>query len=120
MTDAPTVLLVDDEVHILSALERTLRKEGWSLRTADSPAAALDVFSQEPVAMVVSDQKMPGGSGLELLTEVSRQSPETRRVLLTGWPEMLTAAELEAAGLDAVLPKPWEDAELKRTLRELL
>lgn len=120
MTAPPVVLLVDDEPHILSSLSRSLRREGWTLRTADGPTAALEILRSEAVTLIVSDQKMPDGNGLDLLAAAGACRPGIRRVLLTGWPEMLTAGELDAAGIDAVLPKPWEDTVLKETLRSLL
>ena len=116
----PVVLLVDDEVHILSALRRSLRREGWEIATALSGEAALDVVRRQEVDLVVTDQKMPGMSGLDLLARLGAHAPNARRVLLTGWPEMLTPAQLTEAGIDAVIPKPWEDDFLKETLRRLV
>jgi len=121
LSDGKTILLVDDEVHILSALSRSLRREGWEILTAPGAAEALQVIEEHSVDLVVSDHKMPGGrSGLDLLAAVAASRPSTRRVLLTGWPEQIPAKQLAAYGLDAVLPKPWEDAEMKATLRRLL
>jgi CheY-like chemotaxis protein len=114
------VLLVDDEPLILSALERSLRREGYELRTARSPAQALGVLAKEPVDLVVSDFKMPGGTtGLAFLEEAQARFGPLRRVLLTGWPEEI-GRDRAARSLDAILGKPWDDAELKATLRRLL
>jgi response regulator RpfG family c-di-GMP phosphodiesterase len=110
------VLLVDDEAHILSALQRTLRKEPYDVLTARGAAEALALLASREVAVLVSDQKMPGASGIELLREAAARHPRTRRVLLTGWPEEVPAREREAARLDAILLKPWDEAELKATL----
>lgn len=114
------LLLVDDEPRILTALRRCLRREGWAIQLADSPAAALELFAKEPVDFVLSDQKMPGMSGLELLEEVARRWPGTGRALLTGWPEEVPPERARALGLTAVLQKPWDDAELKRILHAAL
>ena len=113
----PVVLLVDDEAHILSALQRSLRREPYELLTATTPAEALALLAQRAVAVVVSDQKMPGASGVEFLREVAARFPATQRVLLTGWPEEIPPREREAASLAALLPKPWDEAQLKATLR---
>jgi response regulator RpfG family c-di-GMP phosphodiesterase len=110
------VLLVDDEAHILSALRRVLRREPYELTTAASPREALARLAERAVAVVVSDQKMPGASGVAFLAEVAARHPATRRVLLTGWPEEIAPREREAARLDAVLLKPWDEAELKAVL----
>jgi CheY-like chemotaxis protein len=113
----PVVLLVDDEAHILSALQRVLRREPYEVLTATSPPEALALLAARVITVVVSDQKMPGASGIEFLREVAQRFPATRRILLTGWPEELPTHEREAAGLDAILPKPWDEAVLKATLQ---
>ena len=112
----PVVLLVDDEAHILSALQRVLRREPYEVITATTPADALLLLAARAIALVVSDQKMPSGNGIAFLREVAQRFPATRRVLLTGWPEEIPAREREAARLDAILPKPWDEAQLKATL----
>jgi response regulator RpfG family c-di-GMP phosphodiesterase len=117
--ERPTVLLVDDETHILSALKRVLRREPYAVLTASSPKDALALLAQHRVCVVVSDQKMPDGSGVAFLREVAARHPGVRRVLLTGWPEEMARREREAAQLDAVLLKPWDEAELKATLLRL-
>lgn len=111
---------MDDEPRILSALRRSLRREGWELLSAESPEEALSVLAERRVDLVVSDQKMPGGSGLGLLEAVARRHPQTARVLLTGWPEEVPTGQLERLRIGALLPKPWDDAELKETLRRQL
>ncbi len=114
------VLLVDDEPRILSALKRSLRREGYEIVSAESSTDALSILDERPVDLIVSDQKMPGTSGLELLAEVARRHPSVPRVLLTGWPEEVPSKRLEALGVGALLPKPWDDAELKAVVRAQL
>jgi len=115
-----TLLFVDDEAHILSALRRVLRREGYRILTAESGAQALELLDAESVDAIISDQKMPGMSGLQLLDAARRRSPETRRLLLTGWTEAVPPERIRSLGIVAVIPKPWDDAELKRTLRAQL
>jgi response regulator RpfG family c-di-GMP phosphodiesterase len=112
----PAVLLVDDEVHILSALQRVLRREPYDVVTASSPAAALALLAQRSIAVVVSDQKMPGASGVAFLREVAARHPATKRILLTGWPEEIPQRDRDAAKLEAILPKPWDEVQLKAVL----
>jgi response regulator RpfG family c-di-GMP phosphodiesterase len=114
----PTVLFVDDEARILSALQRSLRREGYRILTAQTPAAALRLIDEEPVDVIVSDHKMPGMSGLELLAEVVRRRPSARRLLITGWPEEIPQEQVEALGIVALLSKPWDEQELKAILRK--
>jgi DNA-binding NtrC family response regulator len=115
---APVLLLVDDEERILSALCRSLRREGYELVTARSAGEALRVLDERAVDVILSDQKMPGTNGLELFGEVSRRHPRVVRMLLTGWPEDVPAGDVEALGIAAVIPKPWDDAALKATVRK--
>jgi len=115
-----TLLFVDDEAHILSALRRTLRREGYRILTAETPERALELLGAETVDLLVTDQKMPGMSGLQLLAEVHRRWPATRRLLLTGWTEALPPERIRSLRIGAVIPKPWDDAELKRIVREQL
>ena len=122
MSDAgPVVLLVDDEPSMLSALRRTLRREGLSIETAGNANEALArIDASPPVDLVISDHRMPGRSGAELLAAVRKHSPGTARILLSGWVGEIDPAALRAAGCAAVLSKPWDDAELKAEIARAL
>lgn len=114
------LLIVDDEVRILTALRRALRRESWQILTAETPGEGLRLLGEHEVDLVLSDHKMPGMNGLEFLARASQLRPAARRVLITGWTEEVPAAELDAIGVRALLPKPWDDAQLKATLRAAL
>jgi CheY-like chemotaxis protein len=118
--ERPVLLIVDDEPGILSALRRALRREGYEIVTAGSGAAALRVLRERRVDALLTDHKMPGMSGLELIREVAAQWPGLPKLLLTGWAAELDPAELGRLGIRALVGKPWEDAELKARLREAL
>ncbi len=117
---APLVLVVDDERSILAALKRTLRREGYEILTAGSATAGLRLLDEHPVDLVLSDQKMPGPSGLEFLREAARRRPQAARLLITGWPEEVPADELRSLGIRALIPKPWDAVTLKKALRDAL
>ena len=114
----PVLLLVDDETRILSALRRTLRREGYEILTAESVAEALRILGSRKVDLVLTDQKMPGMSGLEFLDQVAQRHPAVARLLITGWPEEIPAAQIERLGIRALIPKPWNDDQLRSALRE--
>ena len=118
--DAPTLLIIDDEERILSALRRALRREGWRLLATSDPAQAVRWLETEPVAAVLSDHKMRGMSGLELLEAAARLRPAAARFLITGWPDAIPPDRLAALDLRALIPKPWDDATLKSLLRDAL
>lgn len=117
---APVLLIVDDEQHILSALRRVLRREGYELLTTGSASEALELLETREVGAVLSDHKMPGISGLDLLERAARIRPGAALLLVTGWPEEVDPARARALGIRAVIPKPWDDADLKATLRKVL
>ncbi len=114
----PVVLIVDDEVRILSAMRRMLRRERYEIVTAEGPFEALALLDEREVDLVLSDQKMPGMCGVELLAEIGRRHPRVARILITGWAEAVEEDELARQGIQGPLAKPWEDAELKEALRK--
>jgi len=88
-----TILLVDDEAKVLTALSRSLLEEDFGeIKTAQNAQEAIEIVNQTPgLAVVISDYHMPGMNGIDLLVQIRRFSPDTSRVLLTG------AADLEMA-----------------------
>ena len=120
LPDSPAVLVVDDEVRILSALRRSLRREGYEILTAETVDEALRVLDERSVALILSDQKMPGMSGVQFLAEAARRCPEAVRMLITGWTEEIPREQLDDLGVCALITKPWDDEKLKATLRRAL
>jgi FixJ family two-component response regulator len=87
---AEKILLVDDEPNVLDGYRRTLGRE-FTLETAVGGQEALALMEKTPYAVVVSDMRMPGMDGVQLLSRVKIQSPDTIRVMLTGHADMETA-----------------------------
>src|SRR5581483_3156525 len=81
---SPPILVVDDEEVIALALGEILRQAGYQVLTYSNPALALEELGNQPVSVVISDQKMPGISGLELLSQAKRLQPNATRILITG------------------------------------
>ncbi len=119
-SDSPAVLVVDDEVRILSALRRSLRREGYEILTAETVEEALRVLDERSVSLILSDQKMPGMSGVQFLAEAARRCPDALRMIITGWTEEIPREQLEELGVCALITKPWDDEKLKATLRRAL
>lgn len=114
-----TILLVDDENNIISALKRTLRRDGYSILTANSGEEGLALLTQYEVGVIVSDQRMPLMSGVEFLRKVKILYPKTLRIVLSGYTELesVTGAINEGA-ICKFLTKPWDDDLLRDNIRE--
>ncbi len=114
-----TVLCVDDEPSILSALKRVLRAEDCKVLQAGSGAEALAMLEQEAVDVVVSDMRMPGMDGAALLAQVRARWPGAARILLTGYADMnATIAAINEGQIYRYIHKPWDEAELRLTVRQ--
>ena len=112
------ILCVDDDENVLSALQRHLRKE-FHLDTALGPETALRaIHAQGPYAVVVSDFRMPGMNGIELLARVKEMAPDTIRIMLTGNAGLATAiAAVNEGNIFRFLTKPCEPTVLAQALR---
>ncbi len=113
------VLFVDDEPHILQSYQRSLRK-AFTLEVASGGAEALErITSEGPYAVVVSDMRMPGMSGLELLTKVKTRTPDTVRIMLTGNNDQQTAADAVNEGdVFRFLSKPCSTENLVKAVND--
>lgn len=113
-----SILVVDDEADFLSSIRRLLRKEPYSVLTAESGTAALDLLARNPVSIVVSDYRMPGINGLALLRQVRSQYPEILTIMLTAISEIDIAMKaINDAGVYKFFLKPVEIHDLKLTLK---
>lgn len=115
-----SVMCVDDEPAVLSALRRTLRREPFDVLTASDAEVALNSLGRHSVDVVIADERMPRMSGSEFLTEVHRRWPGTGLVILTGYPGQNVMIRGLEAKVDFLLYKPWDDDSLRRTIRRLV
>jgi len=127
----PVVLAVDDDLDVLRAVERDLRKQysgRYRVMSADSGPAALDILTRlgqrsEPVALLIADHRMPHMSGIEFLSAAIREFPDVRRVLLIAYADTEAAINaINVVKLDHYLLKPWDppDRNLYPVLDDLL
>lgn len=117
MNKEATLLFVDDEENILSSLKRLMRRTPYECHFANSGANALKLLEKEAIDVIVSDMKMPGMTGAELLSEVAERYPETMRIVLSGYAEQATIMEAINAGrIWGFIHKPWSDADLKQII----
>lgn len=117
----PTILCVDDEPNILTALRRLFRGKGWQVRLAEGGQAGLALLESEPVDLVISDMRMPEMDGAQFLAAVRERWPDTLRLLLTGYSDV--AAIIEAINRGEIyryITKPWDDNDIVLIVRQAL
>ncbi len=115
----PTLLVVDDEPGICSALTRMLRPDGYRILTANSGAEGLDLLALNTVQVIISDQRMAGMSGTEFLSRVKQLYPDTVRIILSGYTDLAVVTDAVNRGsVFKFLTKPWEDDLLREQVRD--
>jgi HD-like signal output (HDOD) protein len=111
------ILFVDDEVMILQGLQRMLRsmRAEWEMEFVESPEAALRLLDQKPFDVIVSDMRMPGMNGAELLTEVMKRHPTTVRLILSGYADKDLILKCVGSA-HQYMAKPCDTESLKATI----
>jgi two-component system, NtrC family, response regulator HydG len=116
MSAFPRILIVDDTFDTREVLRRNMEARGYDTRTADSAEAALRVLETEPVQLVITDIRMPGPSGLDLLRHIHDNYSGVRVVVITGYPRYDEAIQAIKIGAEEYLIKPFTDDELFRAV----
>ncbi len=112
-----TLLFVDDEESVLSALQRIFLEENYRIFTANSADKALLIMNSEQVHLVISDHRMPGVTGAELLKEIRQRWPETIRIMLTGYADVQSImGAVKDGAVYKFITKPWNDEDLRLTV----
>ncbi len=115
---ASRVLIIDDEEYVLKALVRALQDEDFEVFTAPNAEEALEMVQRHRFKVVISDERMPGMFGSELLSIISVRQPEVVKMLLTGYTSVEAAITAVNQGeVYRFLVKPWDDFELKMMIR---
>jgi two-component system NtrC family response regulator len=115
-----TLLIVDDEKNYLVVLEALLGPEGYEIVTADSARAALRLIKEGDIDLVLTDMKMPGMSGMELLDEAKKVKPEVPVIMMTAYGTIEMAVEAMKKRAFDYITKPFQNEELKLTIRKAL
>jgi response regulator RpfG family c-di-GMP phosphodiesterase len=116
------VLFVDDEENIIKALRRLFMDEDFGVLTATSGEEGLAVIkSNKDIGLVVSDQRMPGMTGVDFLAEARKLAPDALRIVLTGYADINTAmGAINEGGAFRYLTKPWQDDDIVQNIREAI
>ena len=114
-----SVLFVDDEPSILRSVVRTFHDADLRILTVDSGEKALEILGQENIAVVVSDNRMPGMSGIDLLARVRTITPDTVRIMMTAYADLQTAvAAINSSEVFRFVIKPWDNDYLIAVVNE--
>jgi signal transduction histidine kinase len=113
-----TLLVVDDEPDIVRSVQDLLRRE-WRVLGTTTAAAGLEILKTEEVHVVMSDQRMPGMTGVEFLSEVRGDHPDAIRLLFTGYADIHAVIDaINQGNVYRYITKPWEPDELQAILRQ--
>ncbi len=114
-----TLLLVDDEENILRSLMRVLRRDGYTILTANGGPEALELLEHNPVGVIVSDQRMPVMTGSEFLERAKEKRPDTIRIMLSGYTDLQSVTDaINRGSIYKFLTKPWDDELLRENIRK--
>jgi len=114
-----TLLIVDDEDNIVSSLKRLLRRDGYHIVTANSGAQGLQCLAQFDVDVIISDQRMPGMTGVEFLRRTKELYPDTIRMVLSGYTELQSITDaINEGAIYKFLTKPWDDERVRAHIQE--
>jgi putative two-component system response regulator len=116
-----TILFVDDSRVVLETAKDLFSTQGITILTADSALEAIEIIRHQDIAVVVSDNIMPGISGLEFLTRLKEISPESVKILMTGNADLSNALEaINQCEVYRFILKPWNDEELLGIVQEAI
>ena len=114
------ILFVDDEQNVRSALRRSFQREGYEIAFARNGEEAMQMLAEAPVHLVVSDNKMPRMSGVDLVKKVRVLHPQTRCMMLTGFEDPALSTPQVSRCVEQVIQKPWNDMALREAVSDCL
>jgi two-component system NtrC family response regulator len=116
----PKILIIDDDTSLRRVLEYNLQEAGYAVGTAASGEEGLQLFDEVSPALVITDMKMPGMDGMQVLNEIKERSPETLVIMITAFGTVDIAVEAMKAGAYDYITKPFNRDELRLTVAKAL
>ncbi|MDA8430766.1 MAG: sigma-54 dependent transcriptional regulator [Geobacteraceae bacterium] len=116
----PVILIIDDDTSLRRVLEYNLQEAGYALATAPSGEEGLTLFDQVAPALVITDMKMPGMDGMQVLKAIKDRAPETLVIMITAFGTVDIAVEAMKAGAYDYITKPFNRDELRLTVAKAL
>ncbi len=116
MKESLNILVIDDEPSILEFFARLLRLKGFSVQTAASGAAALEIMSGSEVDLVITDIILPQMDGFQILDAVRQKNPDIPVIIMTGQGDAETVRKAMLRGADEYITKPFKREELSMVI----
>lgn len=113
------VLLVDDDATILDVIGEALREVGHEVHTCDSGAAAIVAMTDSPFDVLITDLGMPGVNGWDVARRARQLDPPLPVIVISGWGATITQEQLEGAGVDLILPKPFRLEQIRKAIANI-
>jgi EAL domain-containing protein (putative c-di-GMP-specific phosphodiesterase class I)/FixJ family two-component response regulator len=114
-----TLLLLDDEDNVLSALKRLLRQDNYRIFTASGAQAAFEILANHKVGVIVSDQRMPDDTGVDFLRRVKELYPGAVRMVLSGYTDLDSVTDaINHGAIYRFITKPWDDSLVRAHIAE--
>lgn len=117
-----TIFILDDEQNILSSLSRLLRGEDREINTAENVSQAMDKLKSLGGAdLIISDNRLPDGTGVDFLTKARQLYPDSIRILFTGYPDLEAAiSSINKGQVYRFITKPWDNEEMRLVVKQSL
>jgi len=112
----PHVLLVEDDANVGKGLQMVLREEGYAVDLAMTGLSALETFRANGFGLVVADLRLPDIDGMDVLKQISTERPETKMLVITGYPSVSSAVTAVKLGVIDYLRKPFTEDEFKSAI----
>ena len=116
----PHILLVEDELNVAKGLQMILNEEGYEVDLAMTGLGALSTFRGNGFNLVVADLRLPDIDGMEVLKQISEERPETKMLVITGYPSVSSAVKAVKMGVNDYLRKPFTEDEFKSAVATAL
>ena len=114
------ILYIDDELHNLRTFKATFKWD-YKIFTASSAFDGFDILEQNPIHLIISDQRMAGLSGTEFFKRVIKRFPEPMRIILTGYSDMdVIIRAINECGIDRYITKPWNESDMRHSIEKIL
>ncbi len=121
MENKKTILIVDDEEYVLNSLKRLLHRDGYRILTAMSAEEGYRILTENDVQLIVTDQRMPGESGIEFLAKTKKDFPDVIRTILSGYTDVDSITEsINKGHIFKFFYKPWDENNLRLEIKQCL